>query len=155
MKMNIRIIIAAVGAILALGMSPNAMGRTITLEETIMTARTNSVEAATALNQLRTSYWSYRTYRADLLPELTFKATAPAYRKSYSAYQLDDGSYTFVRNNYLQINGELSVTQNIWLTGGTLSLNTSLDWMRQLDSGAYNRFMSVRWHSHSTSPYSE
>lgn len=117
--------------------------RTITLDEAVLTARANSVDAAVALNQLRTSYWSYRSYRASLLPEVSFTATIPSYRKSYSAYQLDNGSYTFVRNNFMQMNGEISVKQNIWFTGGSLSLNTSLDWLRQLDSGASNRFMSV------------
>ena len=101
--------------------------RTISLDEAIIEARTNSVDAAVALNELRTAYWTYRTYRADLLPEINFKATAPSYRKSYSTYQSNDGSYSFVRNNLLQMNGELSIDQNIWLTGGTLSLNTSID----------------------------
>ena len=117
--------------------------RKITLEEAILTARTNSVDAAVALNELRTAYWSYRTYRADLLPEINFNATVPSYKKSYSPYQLDDGSYTFVRNNYMQMSGEISIDQNIWLTGGTLSLNTSLDYLKQLESPRYNRFMSV------------
>ncbi len=44
----------------------------------------------------------------------------------------------------MQINGEVSLKQNIWFTGGSISLNTSLDWLRQLDSGtSANRFMSV------------
>lgn len=143
MKLNIKTWIAAAGVALGLGAALPSAARTITLEEAVLTARSRSVDAAVALNQLRTAYWSYRTYRADLLPELSFNATVPSYRKSYSAYQLDDGSYTFVRNNYLQMNGELSIKQNIWLTGGTLSLTTSLDWLRQLDNGAGNRFMSV------------
>lgn len=117
--------------------------RQITLDEAITAARARSVDAAVALNELRTAYWSYRTYRADLLPELTFSATVPSYRKGYSTYQLDDGSYTFVHNNYLELSGELSVTQNIWLTGGTLSLNTSLDFLRQLSGDKSSRFMSV------------
>jgi len=143
MKLNIKVWIAAAGAVLGLWAVLPISARTITLDETVLMARSRSVNAAVALNQLRTSYWSYRTYRAELLPELSLKATVPAYRKSYSAYQLDDGSYTFVRNNFLQMNGELSMKQNIWLTGGSISLTTSLDWMRQLDNGAYNRFMSV------------
>ncbi len=117
--------------------------RTISLDEAIIEARTNSVDAAVALNELRTAYWTYRTYRADLLPEINFKATAPSYRKSYSTYQSNDGSYSFVRNNLLQMNGELSIDQNIWLTGGTLSLNTSIDFLKQLDGAKYNRFMSI------------
>lgn len=117
--------------------------RNITLEETINLARAQSVNAAVALNQLKAAYWEYRTFRADLLPEVNFSAKLPGYYKSYSSYQLDDGSYTFVRNNYMQMNGELSISQNIWFTGGTLSLNTSLDFLKQLEGDKYNRFMSI------------
>lgn len=144
MRISINCIwIIAAGVALGLWATPSRAVRTITLDDAITMARSRSVDAAVALNQLRTSYWSYRTYRADLLPELSFNATIPSYRKSYSPYQLDDGSYTFVRNNVLQMTGELSMKQNIWLTGGSISLTSSLDWMRQLDNGAYNRFMSV------------
>lgn len=115
----------------------------ITLEEAIVTARAQSVDAAVALNELKTAYWQYRTFRADLLPEVNFQATVPSYRKNYSTYQLDDGSYTFVRNNNLQMSGVLSIDQNIWLTGGKLSLNTSLDYLKQLDGNKFDRFMSV------------
>lgn len=128
------------------GLAPAGMAeevRRITLDEAILTARARSVDAAVALNELRTAYWSYRTYRANLLPEINFNATAPSYRKSYSPYQLDDGSYTFVRNNNLQMNGEISIDQNIWLTGGTLSLNTSLDYLKQLTGDRFGRFMSI------------
>lgn len=115
----------------------------LTLDETIIRARAESVDAAVALNELKTAYWEYRTYRAELLPEISFNATLPSYHKQYSTYMNDEGNYSFVRNNYLQMNGELSVSQNIWLTGGTLSLNTSLDFLRQLDGDKYNRFMSI------------
>ena len=120
-----------------------ARQRTISLDEAITLARVQSVDAAVALNELKTAYWEYRTFRADLLPEVNFAATLPSYNKSYNSYQQDDGSYTFVRNNYLQMNGQLSIDQNIWFTGGTLSLNTSLDFLRQLDGTVGNRFMSV------------
>ena len=55
----------------------------------------------------------------------------------------ESGSYTFVSNNYLQLRGELSLTQNIWLTGGQLSVNSSLDFYRQLGNGSFNQFMSI------------
>ena len=60
----------------------------ITLDEAIITARAQSVDAAVALNELKTAYWQYRTFRADLLPEVNFQATVPSYRKNYSTYQL-------------------------------------------------------------------
>ena len=115
----------------------------LSLQEVMNRARTNSVDAEVALNQLRSAYWSYRSYRAELLPELSFKATLPAYHRQYSPYMNDQGSYSFVRNNYLQMNGELSVTQNIWLTGGQIAVNSSLDFYRQLSDGPFNRYMSI------------
>ncbi len=115
----------------------------LSLPEAMARARTASVDAEVALNQLKSAYWGHRAYRAELLPELSFNASLPAYRKQYSAYQESDGSYSFVRNNYLQANGELSVTQNIWLTGGKISVNTSLDFYRQLSGTPFNRYMSI------------
>lgn len=117
--------------------------RSISLEEAICLARTQSVDAAVALNELKTAYWEYRTFRADLLPEVNMSATIPSYNKKYNAYQQNDGAYTFVRNNYLGMNGAISVDQNIWLTGGKLSLTTSLDYLQQMDGNKDKRFMSV------------
>ena len=117
--------------------------RPITLDEAITLARVQSVNAAVALNELKTAYWENRTFKADLLPEVNFSATLPSYAKSYNSYQQSDGSYTFVRNNYLQMSGEISIDQNIWFTGGTLSLNSALDFMKQLDGSIYERYMSV------------
>ena len=65
--------------------------REITLAEAIALARTQSVDAAVALNELKTAYWEYRTFRADLLPEINFTGTLPNYNKSYSTYQNSDG----------------------------------------------------------------
>ena len=50
-----------------------ARQRTISLEEAITLARVQSVDAAVALNELKTAYWEYRTFRADLLPEVNFE----------------------------------------------------------------------------------
>ena len=115
----------------------------ITLAEAIALARVQSVDAAVALNELKTAYWEYRTFRAELLPEVSFTGTLPNYNKSYSSYQNSDGSYTFVRNNTLGLSGELSINQNIWLTGGSLSLTSSLDFAKQLGMKGNRQFMSV------------
>lgn len=117
--------------------------RDITLAEAIALARVQSVDAAVALNELKTAYWEYRTFRANLLPEVNLTGTLPSYNKSYSTYQNSDGSYTFVRNNTLNLAGEISIDQNIWLTGGKLSLTSSLNYVKQLGSGGYHQFMSV------------
>ena len=144
--MNIQKMIAMammMGASLCAMAGNEARIRPITLDEAITLARVQSVNAAVALNELKTAYWEYRTFQADLLPEVNFSATLPSYAKSYNSYQQGDGSYTFVRNNFMQMAGALSIDQNIWLTGGKLSLNTSLDFMKQLDGTKDERYMSV------------
>ncbi len=115
----------------------------MTLDEAIARARVNSVDAAVAFNELRASYWQYRSYRADLLPEVNFNATLPAYSKRYSSYLNGDGSYSFVRTSNLGLSGTLSMTQKLWFTGGTISLQSSFDMARQLGRGASSRYMSV------------
>ena len=67
----------------------------------------------------------------------------PSYSKQYNSYQNEDGSYSFVRSNKLGLNGALSIDQNIWFTGGKVSLSSSLDFMKQLGSGGSRQFMSV------------
>lgn len=116
---------------------------TLTLDDAVAMARVRSVDAAVALDELKTAYWEWRTYRADLLPEVSFKATAPSYSNQYTPYMNSDGDYSFVKNNYLEAQGQLSVTQNVRLTGGQISLNSSLDFMRMYGEGGGNRFMTI------------
>ena len=115
----------------------------LTLKEAITLAQVQSVDAAVALNELKTAYWEYRTHKADQLPEVNFGGTIPTYKNNYGQLQQSDGSYTYVQNNMMGINGEISIDQNIALTGGRISLNTSLDFNRQLGKGAFNEYMSI------------
>ncbi len=115
----------------------------LSLDDAIAMARVKSVDAAVALDELRTAYWEWRTYRADQLPEINFSATAPSYSNQYTPYMNSQGSYSFVNNNYLEAQGQLSITQQVRLTGGTISLNSSLDFMRMYGSDGGNRFMTI------------
>lgn len=127
-----------------LPLSLAAQHRPISLEETITLARAQSVEATVALGEMRSAYWQHRTYRANLLPEIGLQMTLPSYERGYSLYQSEDGSYKFVPNNALQMQGRLSIEQNIWLTGGKLSLHTSLQHIDPLGTpGARKSFLSV------------
>jgi outer membrane protein TolC len=138
------IILTAVAACVFLSLPSKAQNvRRLSLQEAIRLAQLNSVEAAVALNALRTSYWQYRSFMADQLPEINFTGSLPNYSNSYSKYQQSDGSYTYVQNNMLGLSGAISIDQNIALTGGKLSLSSSLDFTRQLGIGAYNEYMSI------------
>ena len=139
----------------AFGIMPLAAAQSdtlrLTLDDCIAMARRQSVDAAVALGELRSAYWQWRSYRADLLPEVSLQGTLPSYNKRYSSYQQSDGSMTFVHNDYLGLNGSLNVTQKLWPTGGTISVESSLDYLHQSGSssprvgqeGASNQFMSL------------
>ena len=103
----------------------------LTLDECITMARRQSIDAAVALGELRSAYWQWRSYRADLLPEVSLSGTLPSYNKRYSSYQQADGGLSFVRNNYLGLDGAVNITQKLWPTGGTLSVESSLDYLHQ------------------------
>jgi outer membrane protein TolC len=129
--------------ILLLPSNPAAREINLTLDEAIDMARVRSVDAAEALDELRTAYWEWRTFRADQLPEVMFKATAPAYANQYTSYMNENGDYSFVRSKSLEAVGQLSIKQNVRLTGGTISLSSSLDFLRQFDNGSTNSFMTI------------
>ena len=103
----------------------------ITLDDAITRAATQSVDAVVAKNEYKTAYWEYRTYKSELLPELMFNGTLPYYSKSYNQYQQADGTYTFVSNDYRKIDAGLSVNQSIPLTGGSISMESSMEQLKQ------------------------
>ena len=116
----------------------------LSLDDCIAMARRQSIDAAVALGELRSAYWQWRSYRADLLPEVSLSGTAPSWNKRYSSYQQADGSLSFVRNDYLGLDGALNITQKLWPTGGTLSVESSLEYLHQSGSGGSgNQFMSL------------
>lgn len=112
----------------------------LTLPEAIDLAHRQSVDATVALNQLKTAYWEYRTYQANLLPEINFTGTVPDYRQSFNLYQNSDGTYKYVRSNSLKMSGDISIDQNIWWTGGKLSINTALQYINPLKTPNANKY---------------
>ena len=116
----------------------------LTLDDCIAMARRQSVDAAVALGELKSAYWEWRSYKANLLPEVSLSANVPTYNKRYSTYQREDGTHSYVRNDYMELDGSLFVSQKIWPTGGTLSVESSLNWLRQMSGttdGNRNQFI--------------
>lgn len=101
--------------------------RNITLEQAISIAQKKSPDYKTLLNTNQQSYWRYRNYEASFLPQLRFDGTIPQYSNSTNRLTNDNGQDIFVRSNQSRIEGNLSINQNVPLTGGTFSLNSSLE----------------------------
>lgn len=128
------------------GLSIGLMGQdtiTINLRDAINRSIANSVDAVVARNQYKSSYWGYKTYKAELLPELTLNTTLPYYSKSYNTFQNTDGSYGYVSNDYSRIDAGLSISQNIPLTGGLISVESSVQRLQQYGSDGSTSYMTI------------
>jgi outer membrane protein TolC len=113
------------------------------LQEAIRLGIERSVNAIVAKNEYISAYWTYRTYKTELLPEFVLNGTLPYYSNSYNMRQNDDGSYTYVENNYFQLNGGLSVSQNIPWSGGRLTLGSQIEFLRQNGKNPFNRYYAL------------
>ena len=107
--------------------------KVVSLGDAISLAREQSLDAMVAKSQLRSAYWQYRNYRADLLPNVTLTGTLPSFNRTLSSYLKEDGTYKYISSNSISEQLALSVTQNIPLTGGALSLQSQVERVDQLD----------------------
>ena len=97
----------------------------LTLDEAVALARQQSPQAVAARHQYRASYWSWRSFKADYLPSLTFSSDSRLNR-SISPVTMPDGSDNFVQRNQWLNNGMLTVNQNIAPLGGSLYVQSGL-----------------------------
>ncbi|MDR2287296.1 MAG: TolC family protein [Prevotellaceae bacterium] len=114
------------------------------LIESIEIAVDSSLQAFIAQNMYRSSYWSYRSFRAARLPSLNLQANPLQYRrdftKRYDSYENID---IYRQQQTLYSSGNLSVRQNFDLTGGTFYVDSELGYMRNFGENNYSQFTSV------------
>jgi outer membrane protein TolC len=101
----------------------------LTLDEVLTIAQDQSLDAIRTRNTFLSSYWQYRSYKANYLPSLSFSANLPNFAKQIGAISdVDSANRPIVK--YLpdfsnRMSGELAITQNL-PTGGNISLSSAL-----------------------------
>jgi outer membrane protein TolC len=123
------------GAVLLLLLSVSAVAQptapaqnatTLTLPQVVELTLMQSSVAKQALTNRETSYWQYRSFRADYKPQLALEGTLPNYSRTITPVTQPDGNTSFryirINNSYLST----TVTQGIGLTGGKLSIGSNL-----------------------------
>ena len=113
-----------------------------TLDEIIQLAKDQSPDAFKAKHTYRASYWEYRTYKADLLPSLSLDATIPAFSRSLKKYQLPDGTYSYIEENSSSASANVSLSQNIGLTGGNIFVTSEMMRTDQLGANKSTSFFT-------------
>lgn len=111
--------------------------RTLNMQQVVELAQEHSIAAMSNRNTFASRYWSYRSFKAELLPSLNLSADLAQFDRSLVALQDAQSGAIYYRNNYNMNNSaSVYVRQNVPWTGGTLSLTTS---MRRLDQYSPNR----------------
>ncbi|MFY0673654.1 MAG: TolC family protein [Bacteroidia bacterium] len=105
-------------------------------------AKQNSPDAAAARTRFENSDWIYKSYKADLRPTIALNGTLPNFNSSISALDLDDGSQQFVSRSLATSLANVSLSQNIGLTGGSIFMSTGLQRIDVLGNNASTSYLS-------------
>lgn len=106
--------------------------KVLSLDDVLELSVNNSPQAIMARHTFRSSYWSYRSFKANYMPSLTLNSTPLDMNRSYQSITLDDGSDGFVERSSFSTSGNFEISQRIAPTGGDLFVNSSLERVRLL-----------------------
>lgn len=108
----------------------------LTLNKAILIAQDNSLDAESAKFSFMASYWTYRSFKAELLPSVNLRGGLMNFNRSLvETRNYEDGKLAYVNNHTLNNSLTLSVDQSIAATGGTVSLQS---YLYRLDQYTYN-----------------
>ena len=113
----------------------------LTMSQVIRMAQESSPQAVQARNTFESAWLSYRSYKASMLPTLSL-SSSPSLNRSTNYVTLPDGSELFARSNSMRNNVSIDLTQNVWFTGGTISLSGNLSRSDQLGDNPTHSYYS-------------
>ena len=98
----------------------------LSLAQVVEMAKSRSIASRQAFTIRETKYWQYRTYRSNYQPQLSLSGVLPGYNKTFTEVQQPDGTILFqsIHNNNSSL--DLSFSQSIAATGGTVFGTTRL-----------------------------
>lgn len=106
--------------------APQPAPAALTLPQVIELTLVQSANARQAVTNRETSYWQYRSFRADYKPQLALDGVVPNYSRTIVAVTQPDGTTSF---RYVRINTSYvgaTATQGIGLTGGKITVGSTL-----------------------------
>lgn len=103
-----------------------AQTKLYTLQDVIELAKAQSPFSKRAETLKENRYWQYRFYRSNFNPQLRLSGNLPGYNQDYVENRLDDGTIAYQQREQTTGGVNLGLFQPIFLTGGTLSINSNL-----------------------------
>lgn len=99
----------------------------LSLNEAIEVAQSDSPDAKVASSQLNNSKWRNVAFYAGFKPQLRFNATLPSLNRQIDAITLPDGSVQFINRSFMNNTVGISLFQQIRQTGGNITVGTGLN----------------------------
>jgi len=144
MKFFLKIIACFYPAIIFSQTSNIEKTKTISLNQAIEIALDASLSIHKAQNSYLSGYWQFRMFKAERLPSLSISATPFSYNQNFVErydYQNNVVVYKSQQSLYSQTN--LSLKQNLDITGGTFYIDTEMGYFRNLGLNTTEQFSSV------------
>jgi outer membrane protein TolC len=120
----------ATGLMVAVCAQAIAQQKQYGLPDVIELAKNQSPISKQAETRKENRYWQYRFFRSNYNPQLRLSGTIPAYSKIVSQAPLSDGSFRYTQIEQSNNNLNLGLVQPLSFTGGTVSVNSSLQYFR-------------------------
>ncbi|MGM9704954.1 MAG: TolC family protein [Prevotella sp.] len=111
--------------------------RVITINDAIKIGQKNSLDAMIARLNFMSQYWSFRSFKAQLLPSVNLSGDLFEFNRSMvEARNYETGEVSLVKNNTMSNNMSLSVNQEIVPLGGRVSVES---YLYRLDQYSYDK----------------
>jgi outer membrane protein TolC len=115
----------------------------LTFDEVIKLAEEQSTNALIAKHRFRSSYWQFRSFKAQFLPSLTLSGTTPDFSNGLDKiYNSQTDQYEYKGNNTISNLGSLSLSQNIGVTGTVISLRSDLTLFKDIQKGLPTNYIT-------------
>ena len=114
----------------------------ISLKEAVALAQRDAPDVQIAGTALSNNYWRYQSFLANYKPQITFGSTLPNLNRSIEAVTQPDGSDVFINRSLMRNSLNISLEQDIALTGGSIFATTSLQRIDLFATGANPRSVS-------------
>ncbi len=121
--------------LLQLAVIPLSAQMTLSLEQCLQMARSNSPAARSAQLSMQANYYDYESFKAGFLPQLSLSADLPGLTRSITNITQDDGTIKFIPQSQTFSTVSLNLSQQIPQTGGTLFAYSSLFNRLDLENG--------------------
>ncbi len=115
----------------------------ITLQQAIEMAQRQGPMARAAMATRESARQHDRAFNARLLPQISLAGTVPSYQRAITPVLQPDGTTLYTPLQQTSSNLGLSVTQQLPLTGGQLSLGSSLSQLQLSGGQQYKSYTTV------------